>query len=155
MTYSVLIVVPSARLNSHRRQAHVSGSEDNTIRVWDIEFLNQSHPFKAPAICFSPNPIYALHSAASFLQDASTPVSVAANVYSPIKTLQRSRELARSRPYDAFTMVMHYSGRSYFDAALTSLDAALTSLDAATDAPMTIFFSSLSGSFEPVEHIDV
>jgi len=54
----------------------VSGSEDKTIRVWDIEFFNQPH---SPAVCFSPNPSYALHSASSFLQDSSTPVFVAAN----------------------------------------------------------------------------
>ncbi|KAG2154588.1 hypothetical protein DEU56DRAFT_725564 [Suillus clintonianus] len=56
----------------------VSGSSDKTIRVWDIESLNRYHP-SAPAICFSPNPIHALHSASSFLQDSSTPASVTAN----------------------------------------------------------------------------
>ncbi|KAG1789921.1 WD40-repeat-containing domain protein [Suillus plorans] len=51
-----------------------------TIRVWDIEFLNQPHPSKVPAVmCFSHNPFHALHSASSFLQDFSTPVSVATN----------------------------------------------------------------------------
>ncbi|KAG2106691.1 uncharacterized protein F5147DRAFT_222258 [Suillus discolor] len=54
----------------------VSGSEDKTIRVWDVEFLSQPHP---PAVCFSPNPSHALHFASSFLQDPSTPVSVVAN----------------------------------------------------------------------------
>ncbi|KAG2100172.1 uncharacterized protein F5147DRAFT_839268 [Suillus discolor] len=56
----------------------VSGSEDKTIRVWDIEFLNKSHLSKAPAICFSSNPSCARLSA-SFLQDSSAPVSVVAN----------------------------------------------------------------------------
>ncbi|KAG2100161.1 uncharacterized protein F5147DRAFT_327705 [Suillus discolor] len=69
--YSIAISPDSRRI--------VSGSEDKTIRVWDIEFLNQPHPFKAPVICFSPNPSYALHSPSSFLQDSSNPVSVAAN----------------------------------------------------------------------------
>ncbi|KAG2091020.1 uncharacterized protein F5147DRAFT_724096 [Suillus discolor] len=54
----------------------VSGSEDKTIRVWDMEFFNQPH---SPAVYFSPNPSYALHSASSFLQDSSTPLSVVAN----------------------------------------------------------------------------
>ncbi|KAG2337953.1 WD40 repeat-like protein [Suillus weaverae] len=56
----------------------VSGSSDKTIRVWDIEFFNQ-HPSKAPVICLSSNPTYALHSASSFLQDSSTPVNVIVN----------------------------------------------------------------------------
>ncbi|KAG2337993.1 hypothetical protein BDR05DRAFT_1004611 [Suillus weaverae] len=50
-----------------------------TVRVWDIEYLSQHHSFTAPAICFSPNPTYAIHPTPSFLQDSSTPVSVTAN----------------------------------------------------------------------------
>ncbi|KAG2121909.1 hypothetical protein DEU56DRAFT_746337, partial [Suillus clintonianus] len=34
---------------------------------------------EAPAICFSSKPTHALHSASSFLQDASIPASVVAN----------------------------------------------------------------------------
>ncbi|KAG2340093.1 WD40 repeat-like protein [Suillus weaverae] len=56
----------------------VSGSYDSTIRVWDIEFLNQPHPFTAPAICFSSNPTHALRAASSFLEDSSTSASVTA-----------------------------------------------------------------------------
>ncbi|KAG2127372.1 hypothetical protein BD769DRAFT_1357269 [Suillus cothurnatus] len=50
----------------------VSGSEDNTIWVWDVNFLNQHQPPEAPAICFSSDLTHALHSAASFLQDSKT-----------------------------------------------------------------------------------
>ncbi|KAG2343052.1 WD40 repeat-like protein [Suillus weaverae] len=61
------------------RKHIVSGSSDQTIQVWNIEFLNQHHSFTAPAICFSPNPTYALHSVFYSLQDSSTPVSVTTN----------------------------------------------------------------------------
>jgi hypothetical protein len=50
----------------------MSGSEDNTIWVWDVDFLNWHQPLKAPAICFSSNLTHALHSAFSFLQDSKT-----------------------------------------------------------------------------------
>ncbi|KAG2133760.1 hypothetical protein DEU56DRAFT_720963, partial [Suillus clintonianus] len=42
------------------------------------EFLNRDHP-STLAICFSPNPTHALHSASSFRQDSSTPASFISN----------------------------------------------------------------------------
>ncbi|KAG2126823.1 WD40-repeat-containing domain protein [Suillus clintonianus] len=50
----------------------VSGSEDKSIRVWDLDFLNQNQSSEAPAVCFSSNPIHALHSASSFLEGPET-----------------------------------------------------------------------------------
>ncbi|KAG2064689.1 WD40 repeat-like protein [Suillus decipiens] len=57
----------------------VSGSEDTTIRVWDVEFLGRRQSFEAPAMCFSLNPIHALCSASSFLQDSKIPASSSPN----------------------------------------------------------------------------
>ncbi|KAG2136390.1 hypothetical protein DEU56DRAFT_887596 [Suillus clintonianus] len=51
----------------------VSGSEDKTIRVWDLDFLISDQSIEAPVICFSPNPTHALRSASFFLQDSETP----------------------------------------------------------------------------------
>ncbi|KAG2127384.1 hypothetical protein BD769DRAFT_1668014 [Suillus cothurnatus] len=50
----------------------MSGSADNTIWVWDVDFLNWHQPLKAPAICFSSDLTHALPSAASFLQGSKT-----------------------------------------------------------------------------------
>ncbi|KAG2137017.1 hypothetical protein DEU56DRAFT_946308 [Suillus clintonianus] len=56
----------------------VSGSRDKTIRVWDLEFLNR-HQLFASAICFSPDPSHALHSASSFLSDSEAPAPYGLN----------------------------------------------------------------------------
>ncbi|KAG2064687.1 WD40 repeat-like protein [Suillus decipiens] len=66
----------------------VSGSKDTTIRVWDVEFLDRHQLFEVPAICFSSNPIHALHSAAPFLSDSEseTPVQTSSATPAPSHT---------------------------------------------------------------------
>ncbi|KAJ8597150.1 WD40 repeat-like protein, partial [Rhizopogon salebrosus TDB-379] len=54
---------------------YVSCSLDGTIRVWDVEHQHS----KARAICFSPNPTYALCSPFSFLRPSRDPASLSMN----------------------------------------------------------------------------